>query len=264
MLYEKIYLREDRQDVYLECYCYHESEKSKSILVIPGGGYGFVSDREGEPIAKVFGEKGFNCFVLQYSINENSVYPNPLLDAALAMKHIRQNADKYHVLTDKVFAVGFSAGGHLCGMLGNMWYRDEISALAQTTPDVIRPTGVMLIYPVITAFSHTHQGTIDHITGGDHSEEALLNISIEKHISSKSVPAFLVHTAADATVDVENAIFAASAYSQAKVPFEMHIFPFGPHGLALGNSVTSGNNPIMEDTEFAKWPELATAWINRF
>ena len=154
MIYEKIYLREDDPNIYLETYCFNLGlTPCDALLVIPGGGYQIVSDREGEPIARAFAAEHFNCFVLHYSIGADATYPRPLVDAALAMKHIRSNAQKYNIHPDRVFAVGFSAGGHLCGMLGTMWHRSEIAALAQTDIQTIRPTGVMLIYPVFPTVS---------------------------------------------------------------------------------------------------------------
>ena len=89
-------------------------KKRPTILVLPGGGYGFVSDREGEPVARYFNAKGFNCFVLRYTINTGEAcFPAPLYQAAKAVEHIRKNADEYNVDENRVFVIGFSAGGHL-------------------------------------------------------------------------------------------------------------------------------------------------------
>lgn len=263
MIYERIALRDDNPDVYLDCYCFNEGRTPcDGILVIPGGGYKFVSPREGEPIAQAFASQGFNSFVLHYSIRENAVYPNPLLDAALAMKHIRTHAERYRINAERVFAVGFSAGGHLCGMLGNLWHRPEIAEYAKTESQTIRPKGVMLIYPVMVSGVYAHQGSIINVSGG--KDELLDTVSLDKQVSSLSAPAFFMHTANDGLVPVENTLLSAMAYRSAGVPFEVHIYPFGPHGISLATDATAEGNPAMTDTEISKWVELAAAWSRRF
>ncbi len=263
MIYEKIMLREDNPDVYLECYCFHQGRiLCDALLVIPGGGYEFVSPREGEPVVQAFTAQNFNCFVLHYSVKERAAYPNPLLDAALAMKHIKENAERYHINPDRVFAVGFSAGGHLCGMLGNLWHRPEIAELAETTSDVIRPNAVMLIYPVMLAEKFAHHGSMKNVTGGNAALMELM--SLEKQVSEKSVPAFFMHTASDAGVPVENTLQSALAYSEHRIPFEVHVYPFGPHGMAVATEATAEGKPLMIDSEVAKWVDAAVAFARRF
>lgn len=263
MIFEKIMLRDDNPDVYLETYCFNRGRTPcDALLVIPGGGYEFVSDREGEPIVQGFSAHDFNCFVLHYSIKENAKYPNPLVDVALAMKHIKANAERYHINPDRVFAVGFSAGGHLCGMLGNLWHRPEISELAGCPSEVIRPNAVLLTYPVMIAGEFAHQGSIRNVSG--QCEDLLDTVSLERQVSEKSVPAFFMHTASDTCVPVENTLMTAEAYSRHKIPFEIHIYPYGGHGIALATSATSEGRTPMEDQEVAKWIHQAVAFCRRF
>ena len=117
-------------------------------LVIPGGGYRFVAkDREGEPIALAFCGMGLNCFVLEYGVGQDACFPGPLREAALAMEHIKANAVQYDIDPQRVFVIGFSAGGHLAGSLGSFWYREDLTGVP---PKMAKPAGAALIYPVIT------------------------------------------------------------------------------------------------------------------
>ena len=261
MIYEKVYLYPDRKDVFLETYCFERGvcQKSDAMLILPGGGYSYICDVVGEPIARAFAAEGFNCFVLTYGIGDNARYPAPLLEAAMAMKYIREHADRYNINPEKICAVGCSAGGHLCGLLGNMWHLPLLAETLGAPSETFRPVCVMMIYPVITAYEYTHADSIRMLVGDHPTEKELTAVSVEKNVSAKSVPAFLFHTAADSLVPPENTLLAAKAYHDAGIPFEVHIYPFGGHGIALGRKETG-----TEDAAVAEWPRLATAFCRRF
>ena len=108
-----------------------------ALLICPGGGYHWLSDREAEPIAKTFFGAGMNCFVLRYSLNEKACFPQPLVEASLAMKHIRENAEKYNIDPERVFVIGFSAGGHLAASLGTLWHKDYVYENAMYVKDAL-------------------------------------------------------------------------------------------------------------------------------
>lgn len=231
------------------------------LLVIPGGGYGFVSmDREGEPIALNFCGKGMNCFVLEYSVQAGAKFPTPLREAALAMAHIKDNAQKYDVDPERIFAIGFSAGGHLTGCLGSFWHREDLTGVPAQKA---KPKGTVLVYPVITAGEFAHRGSFNNILGTQTPDQSLLDAwSLEKQVNENTAPAFLVHTATDNLVPVENTLLFASALSAKKIPLEVHIFPRGHHGLALANGITAYSAPDIVP-EFARWPEMAYDWMQR-
>ena len=236
-------------------------EPRDGLLIIPGGGYWFVSmDREGEPMALTFCGKGMNCFVLEYSVGEHALFPQPLREAALAMAHIKEHAQEYDVNPDRIFAVGFSAGGHLAGALGNFWHARELTGV---DPTLAKPKGTLLVYPVISSGMFSHKGSFEHLLGTDApTQEQLDACSLEKQVTEHTVPAFLVHTAEDQAVPVENSLLYATALSKQKIPMELHIFPRGKHGLALANEITAGN-PEANVPEFAQWPTLAYDWMRR-
>ena len=233
-----------------------------SVLVIPGGGYEMTSDREAEPIAMQFLAAGFNAFVLRYSVKP-SVFPVALLEAAEAMKRIRDQADEWHVDSDAIAVIGFSAGGHLAANLATS-ASDDVIAAHGYDPDYVRPNGLMLSYPVITSGSLAHRGSFDALLGEKKDDaEALEAVSIEKHIDAKTPPVFVWHTIPDGCVPCENALMLIDACKKAGVSIEAHLFPEGGHGLALGNAETAwqGVNGIEECVQV--WPKLAIDWMHR-
>ncbi len=236
------------------------NNKRKALLVIPGGAYWMLSDAESDPVSQLFLSEGYNVFVLRYSVGRGveSRWPWPLIEASAAMKHIRDHAEEYHIDPDYVFAAGFSAGGHLTAALGSMWDNDEIEAYLQMQKGYNRPTGIILGYPVISGLEYAHRGSINNILKADRDdEEARKSVSVELHVSEKTVPTFLWATRTDADVPVQNSLLLALSMANAGVPFEMHIYPRGPHALSIGREYTNCPYP-----EVSAWTEDAFRFLN--
>ena len=265
MIRETVKLMPGRDEVYLDYYGNDDrSEVADAMLVIPGGGYGAVcSARGGEPIALSYLTKGINAFVLHYSVGSEINDPlDPLTEASLAMLHIRANAQKYNIDPARVFAVGFSAGGHLAGSLGTLWNDAELQARLPEAGNGNRPTGVVLCYPVISSSNIGHMGSFSNLLRSQTPDAAALErFSLEKHVGAHTSPAFIMHTYDDGLVPVENSLLMAYAYAQAHRPFEMHIYPHGPHGIALANKVTWGGNPDMVCPAAARWVSDSVEWM---
>lgn len=246
---------------YLTVYARTESAELKkrarpAILIIPGGGYGMLSDREGEPVALKYLNNGFCPFVLSYSIK--TAYPAPLLEAMLAVRYIRENAEEYGIDKNKVSVIGFSAGGHLAGLLATL--KEDEAELVGKTPDKIKPDAVILSYPVATMGEYTHGGTRCHITGGD--KTLYDRLSLEKRVDKNAVPAFIWHTYEDNCVPVENSLMLAAAYRNANAPFALHIFEHGWHGLSLADGETNDFNEEQNHLyNVGKWFELSLDWL---
>lgn len=237
-----------------------------ALVVCPGGGYHFLSDREAEPIVKAFLAYGYNVFLLRYTVGEGAKNYAPLIQAALAVKLVRERAVDYHIDPARVFITGFSAGGHLAASTGILWNIPEVrEALGDAPEGIAKPTGMILCYPVITGFTYAHRGSINNLCGKtDNTDEEIRRFSLEYHVDETTSPAFIWHTFNDKVVPVQNALLLADAMTRAKVPFELHIFPDGPHGLALCDKQTWAGNPAMLCPEAAKWVELAAAWMAKF
>lgn len=204
-----------------------------AVLVFPGGGYRMCSDREAEPVAMAFLAQGYHAFVLRYSLNENAAFPAPLRDAEEALECIRANAEAWGVIPDKIAVCGFSAGGHLAAALGTMGR--------------IRPNALILGYPVIL-------DNLSHIL-------PFPVPSLEKEVDAQTPPTFIFTTADDSVVPVRHSLQFAEALDQAGVPFEMHIFQEGAHGLSLAKPHTSSGFKGLVHTGVAHWVEFCVTWL---
>ena len=259
MLNEKIFLTDD-ESVYLETLVPLKTTGylRKALLVIPGGGYKDVcAHREGEHIAEAFIPHGFACFVLHYSVNRKRPYPAQLIEASLAVKHIKENAEEYGIDPEEVFAVGFSAGGHLAGSLATMWHRPEVYEGTGLSYGENKIKGAMLIYPVISDQIPTFRNLLCTDTP---TEEELAYVSIAKAVDENTAPCYIMHTANDRVVPVRNALDMASALSENNIPFELHVYPDGAHGVALANAITECTNPAWNRPEVTCWVEQAAIW----
>ena len=265
MRHERIYLNENDKRVFIDTYVANASKKRDALLVIPGGGYGTVcTDREGEPIALDFFARGYNCFVLNYRCGtESDVYPAQITDAGAAMIYLREHADELKIDPERVFAVGFSAGGHLCGSLATMFAYPELVAAFGEKAIMIRPTGAILAYPVTVTRGNTHLGTFKNLLGkplSEYTDGELDKFSIDKALSADSSPMFLWHTVEDQLVPVEGTLKLGLALTAKKIPYKMSIYPYGPHGIALGTEITSTGAPSVQPLADS-WTAEADAWM---
>ncbi len=225
-----------------------------TILVLPGGGYSFTSEREAEPIAMRFLARGFNVCILHYTVKDTP-FPVAMLEALTALKFIRENITSWQGNPDKVYVCGFSAGGHLAASVGVFWDK-EISQLYFGDVEQVRPNGLILSYPVITSDTTlTHGGSINNLLAGRNDAALRELLSLEKQVTKSTPPAFLWTTFEDALVPCENTMLFASALRSHGIPFEMHVFEKGPHGGATGDKVS-----CVENHRFGAWLDLACDW----
>ena len=268
MLYEKFQLSEQYPDSSLTAYvCDKEPavDPRPAIVVCPGGGYHFLSDREAEPIVRRFFGEGMNIYLLEYSICENAKNYAPLIEVALAVKMVRERAGQDNTDPKKIYTMGFSAGGHVAASAGVLWnipeVREAIGVTSGECPEGInRPDGMILSYPVITAGEFRHNGSIVNVSGHKElTEDDINRFSLEKNVDSTTPPTFIGHTFTDTCVPVQNTLLFIEALTKAGVPFEAHIFPEGPHGLSLATKETTHVNPHV-----AVWTDLAVKWIKDF
>ena len=226
-----------------------------ALVICPGGGYFGTSDREAEPIALRFLSMGFQCFVLRYTAVGESSFPGSLLELAASVALVRGRASEWNIDPNRIIVMGFSAGGHLAASLGVFWNKDFVSDPLGLKNEDIRPNGMILGYPVITSGEYAHRDSFVNLLG-DRYEENLALVSLENQVSADTPPTFLWHTWEDTCVPVENSLLLAGALRRNGVPLEMHILPWGCHGLALATEETN----IAVDS-CKNWPEWAERWI---
>ena len=228
-------------------------EKRPAILVCPGGGYAWCSPREAEPIAMEYVRAGFHAFVLNYTLAPNR-YPMSLEDASNSIKLIRENAEKWRVEEDHIAVIGFSAGGHLAASIGLLWNQEPI----KTEDESNRPNAVILSYPVITSGEFANKGSFTNLCGDD--IELIEKLSLENCVTKDAPPMFIWHTFNDAVVPVENSLMLASALKKEDIPFELHIYPNGPHGLSTVKPDVDVN-PSDVSKNVSGWVDLSVNWL---
>ncbi len=228
-------------NVTLTCYLGETSKEMpnldtrKAILIFPGGGYQFCSDREAEPVALGYLQKGYNAFVLRYSVmaegDLSTLWPKPLEEAEIALRYLRDNSDKLGIYKDKIACIGFSAGGHLSAALATM--------------GKVRPNAAILIYPAIIA-------------------EPRYGWPFPTIECDKDTPeSFVATTHQDEVVPWQHSLHYVSECSKHGIPVEFHLFRDGRHGLSLGNEVTANNHNHLLEPDFSKWLELSASWLNK-
>lgn len=262
MNYKRIPLSEEDNEIYLEAFVPHlvGNTPRKAVLVIPGGSYGQVcSAREGEPVALGFIPHGFVSFVLHYSVGRKHPFPTQLIEASTAIVHIKDHAKEYGIDPEQVFVLGFSAGGHLAGCTGTLWKHPAIGEALDIPYGYNKPRGMMLVYPVVKG----HRASFCNLLcQDDPTQEDMEALWLDNLVDEDTVPTFLMHGAKDDLVPVTDSLAMATALSQIKRPFELHIYPNASHGVALGTSLTSMGNPALEDAALAKWVEHAAVWAD--
>ncbi|MBQ7990054.1 MAG: alpha/beta hydrolase [Oscillospiraceae bacterium] len=208
------------------------------VIVVPGGCYTRCSKREGEPVAMRYYSYGYNAAVLDYSVKDKP-FPTALLELREAVRYIRDNLDSLCCVND-ITVVGFSAGGHLAASLG-VYGGDD------------RPDRLILCYPVISSGEYGHAESVANIAP---TPELAETVSLEKHITEDFPPSFIWHCADDKTVPVENSLMLAAELSRCRIPYELHVFPHGGHGIALCDITT------VKDENFDRYIEPhAAEWF---
>ena len=223
-----------------------ENWRRPALIVIPGGGYGMVSRREGIPVASAFFAKGFQVFILKYlTVADDVRYPEQLLEAASAVDYVKKNADALNVNKDEVFVVGFSAGGHLTGNLAVE--HQNVSSKIGVALDC-KPTAVGLAYPVISK-KRGHFSSYDNLLQGytdEAKEELLKTLNLNESVSEHTPPAFIWATATDNVVPADNALRYALALADKGIDYELHVYPKGVHGLSVGHYEV---NPVSDEAK---------------
>lgn len=249
---------------YLSVYLISHSEeinirKRPLIIICPGGGYCFVSEREAEMLALQWLALGYHAAVLYYSV-EPAVYPTALLELATSVKMMKEHAEEWHIDADKILVEGSSAGGHLAASYGMFWNRKFIAEKLGTSSEMLRPAGMILNYPVITSGEYAHDDSFRSLLAGNY-EEMKAEMSLENQVSADTPPAFIWHTNEDGLVPAENSLMLALAMRKQGIPVELHLYAKGGHGLSLSDERTNGMDGFGNVKECQSWMALADTWM---
>ncbi len=262
-LYEQFNIKKHRcADGVMTCYLQESNDavnadrRFPSVIIFPGGAYRYLSPREAEPIAMRYYAAGFSAFVLSYSIAPLS-FPVALKEAAMAVRYLRKNAETLSLAPDKISALGCSAGGHLLGTLSTL-YNSELIPKSDISA---RPDASIYCYPVVTMGEKSNIESVYNISGGD--EKLAQTLSIQDLVHKDCPKAFIWHTFEDNSVPVKNSLLLASAYEAAGVPFEMHIFEHGGHGMSTCDEMSNNSNSLPQCSTLApKWIDASIKWLS--
>ena len=175
-----------------------------AMVVLPGGGYTTLSEREAEPIALGYAKAGYQTFVLRYTLRQKGAWPLPIDDFDQAMELIKKNAAEWHLDPERIGVVGFSAGGHL--------------AACAATVAKNRPAAAVLVYPAILP---------------DICDACQPGMAYPaEHVTMDTCPCFIAAARDDTMVPVKNSLAFAQALAEAGIAFEQHIYSYGEHGFA--------------------------------
>ena len=225
---------------------------SPTVVILPGGGYGMVSADEGEPVARRLNAAGFTAIVVRYRVAPH-VYPAALRDAVRAVRLARSHGADWGVRPDQLALMGFSAGGHLAGSLATLGEDVALMGDDELMDVLPRPDALILCYPVVTMEPpFANEGSVSNLHGDPVTGQQRTDWSLERRVTADTPPTFLWHTAPDEPVPVENSLLFAGALARHGVPFALHVFPTGRHGLNLAT-----DEPLA-----SVWPDLCTAWLH--
>ena len=206
-----------------------------AIVICPGGGYGGLAPHEGRDYARFLNEYGIAGFVLKYRLGSGGYrHPVMLQDAARAVRLVRARAGEWKLDPHRIGIMGSSAGGHLASTLVTHFDAGKPDAADLVERQSSRPDLGILCYAVITMGQFTHQGSKQNLLGKDPSPELVRELSNELKVTQDTPPCFVWHTYEDNAVPMENSLQFAEAFRRAGVPFDLHIYQKGPHGLGLG------------------------------
>jgi len=216
-----------------------------AIVIFPGGGYGGLAGHEGKGYAEWLMTNGVSGFVIKYRLGSQGYrHPAMLQDAARAVRLVRAKAGEWKVDPKRVGVMGSSAGGHLASTILTHFDAGKPDAADPVERQSSRPDLGILCYPVISMGPNTHQGSKNNLLGKTPDAELVTSLSNELQVTRETPPCFLWHTWEDKSVKVENSLDFANALQRSGVPFDLHIYQKGGHGMGLGKSHPWANDCV--------------------
>ncbi len=205
-----------------------------AMVICPGGGYAHLAPHEGHDYALWLNQHGVTCFVLKYRLGSHGYhYPAEFQDVTRAMRWVRAHAADYKVDAHRIGIMGSSAGGHLAATLLTHFDMGDSNATDIIERQSSRPDLGILCYAVITMGKFTHQGSKENLLGKNPSPELVKLLSDELQVTPNTPPCFLWTTFEDKTVPMENTMMFAEALRKNHVPFALHVYEKGGHGMGL-------------------------------
>ena len=227
-----------------------------AVVICPGGGYaGLAFDKEGLNVGRWLAAQGIATFTLKYRQGGGALqHPVPLMDVQRALRWVRNEAEQWQLDTKKIGVCGFSAGGHLASCAATLFDEGDAGATDPVSQQSSRPDFAILAYPVISMeLKVTHAGSRRHLLGSRRDKELIAQLSTDRQVSERTPPTFLVHSADDDVVLIENSLRFYRALLQHKVPAELHAYERGGHGFGM----------LQRGLPVDDWPRALEGWLKQ-
>ena len=256
--------------------------KRPVVLVCPGGGYQYVSENEGEPVALAYAREGYCTFVLNYSVRIENPFPKSLTEIAAAIKLIREHAEEWNINPDDISVAGFSAGGHLAASIGVFYHHQFLLDAVNASEEEIKPNALILGYPAITLkpwnrgpvppeiIKMMEEGLMPDLRGADITqviagkmdvtEEEKEFFNLLNHVSEKTPKSFIWGSNQDTVIHPSDLWGFGSKLREYNVPYELHIFGRGPHGQGTSDAVVVDKSQLSK-FHLNEWVKLSLLWM---
>lgn len=273
MIHKTISLVKEK-DVTLTTYIHDQSIQGNfqipqrpAILVMPGGAYSFLSDTEGEPVALTFLNEGYNTFVLRYSVGEACTYPEILEEVSLAIWEVRSHAEEWHINPDAIVLMGFSAGACLAAMSATQWNTPGLAERLGVPFEGIKPNAAVIAY---APWDNTNTIQKDpkyyNPDCAKIAKDCTPELDFINYTGPHMPPLFIWHNRYDKFVPAINPVMIAAKMVELDLPFELHLFQGGEHGMSVCNRLSSYSEEARElsnrNPNVAMWVPMCTNWIN--
>ncbi|MCD8356427.1 MAG: alpha/beta hydrolase [Clostridia bacterium] len=268
---------------------YQIYQKRPGIILAPGGAYLIHATREKEGIALEFLAKGYNVFILEYSLgfssrevkdsgaedlDTNARYPVPVLEMMEAIHYVKMHRDELNLDISRLFLMGFSAGGHVCASCGVFWNSPRLTKHLSFEPqqDELKVSGMILGYPLINPCPEKKLSLNDPknpetklvyeflFETQTPSQEQMDAVNLTKHVSPMTIPTFIWHSIDDPVVCTADTTRFVLALQENDVNCTYHLFDKGGHGLGLANKIYA-HNPDEVQPDISIWTTLAQNWM---
>lgn len=235
-----------------------------AIIVLPGGAFTMLSENEAEPVALTFAKEGFSTFVLNYSIGEDSAFPNPLDDVSRAIWEVRRNATEWNIHPDRIALMGFSAGACVAAMSATQWNTPGLAERLNIPEEGIKPNAAVIGYgaSLLSTIFDSQDENLIVPTPGRITADRTPQVDVVNYVNAKTAPMFIWHNRYDLYVPVVNPLLLANKMAELQLPFELHIYQSGRHGMSVNNRLT---NPSGEgiDESVQSWVPLCVLWLEK-
>ena len=272
MIHKSIQFTEDGR-VRLRTYIHDQStqkdfqiKKRPAVIIMAGGAYSYLSDTEAEPVAITFLKEGFNTFILDYSVGEYCTYPEILEEVSKAILEVRRNAEEWHINPDAIVLMGFSAGACLAAMSATQWNTEGLAERLGAEKEEIKPNAAVIGYAPWDNRTIQNDPVYYNPECAKIAKDCTPELNFIEYVGEHVPPLFIWNNRFDQYVPPINQPMVAEKLIKYGIPFEMHIFQGGEHGMSVCNNLSSYDDEAKklneENPNVALWVPMCTNWIN--